>query len=441
MSPLSQSDRQALLKAAVERFQAGARDEADDLCRRLLDADPDDAEALHLLGLSRHMAGDHDEAIALINKAIAAGPNAPFLNNLGLVYKAAERHAEAADCFRRALEIDPAPADVHANLGNALLDQGLFADALENFRRVLEREPGHREARGNVGIALYGLGEADQAYEIFEKTLAADPDDAIALAATGAILFERGEFEEAGRRLRRAADVDERFDYGRACLLGDEFRARTGPAAFGHALAELPEMAGDTPDPEGAGPVIMTSCDHPYFREFGRALALSVDRHAPGSDLHLHVINPEPSFAGELEALRERLPSTALSVTTETAPAAGLLYYPVVRFIRLGQILERTERDFLHLDADSLIRGPLASLGAIDAAADLAVPTRFHEFALKYKVLISSLLVRDTPGARRFMRRYGAYLGDCILAGRLVWCLDQTAFYIVHRMMEFDGEG
>ena len=72
--------------------------------------------------------------------------------------------------------------------------------------------------------------------------------------------------------------------------------------------------------------------------------------------------------------------------------------------------------------------------------ADLSILTRFDEVPFNNKVAIGSLFVRHTPMARRFMRRFGTYLAHCITENKLVWGLDQAAFYVVYRMMAFNGE-
>ncbi len=350
------------------------------------------------------------------------------------------QHAEAEGFFRQLLDADPNDPEALYHQGAVLQDQGRLGDAADSYRRILALYPDNPETLGNLGIVLYRLGEGKEALSSFRRVLAANPSDAIALATAGVILFEQGDFDEAGRMLKQAAGFDERLDYGRVSFLGDEWRSRADPEKFDILVSALPEMSGDMPPSSGDGPVVMTSCDPVYFRQFGKALALSVGHYAPGVDFHLHVINPDPPLDDEIRDLRGRMGETSFTVSTETAPGAGTLYYPVVRFIRLGQILEATGREFLHLDADSLVRGPLASLAAIDAGADLSIPSRFEDHVLKYKVLISSLFVRPSAPAIRFMRRFGTFLANCIVDGDLVWCLDQTAFYITYRMMQFDGE-
>ena len=64
---------------------------------------------------------------------------------------------ESLACYRRALELKPAYAKAHANLGNALKDQGKLDEAVACYRRALELKPDHVLAYNNLGMAAFYL--------------------------------------------------------------------------------------------------------------------------------------------------------------------------------------------------------------------------------------------------------------------------------------------
>ena len=125
---------QALILAEQKR-RHGFLADADDLTRRAVAAEPDNAEAAHMLGIIAHQSGKIDEAIDHVRRAIAIEPDVALYHaNLGEMCRLAGRIDEAIAAGRRAIEIDPNYAGALSNLGIALFDQGKFEEALDLLR-------------------------------------------------------------------------------------------------------------------------------------------------------------------------------------------------------------------------------------------------------------------------------------------------------------------
>lgn len=62
------------LRVAVALHRDGRWDGAETLYRRLLQLQPDDANAQHFLGMLLHRRGKRDEALALLERSIAIDP-------------------------------------------------------------------------------------------------------------------------------------------------------------------------------------------------------------------------------------------------------------------------------------------------------------------------------------------------------------------------------
>ncbi len=139
------------LAIAIQHHQAGRLQAAEQIYRQILQAEPNNADALHLLGVTAHQAGKHELAIETIGRAIGLQGNAAsFHGNLGTAYHALRKFPEAADCYRRALELKPDYADAAHNLGNVLKDQGKLDEAAACWRRALELKPDYAAARNNL---------------------------------------------------------------------------------------------------------------------------------------------------------------------------------------------------------------------------------------------------------------------------------------------------
>ena len=66
-----------VLGSAAERHQTGALEEAEKGYYTVLAVEPENTDALQLLGVLRHQQGDSNEAIRLIKKALKRDPDSP----------------------------------------------------------------------------------------------------------------------------------------------------------------------------------------------------------------------------------------------------------------------------------------------------------------------------------------------------------------------------
>ena len=101
---------------AFQQFGAGKLDQAESLCRDLLADDEQQGEAWFVLGWVHRRRKQDAEAIECFGKACAADrSDARFPNALGTALMAAGRFDEAVAACRRAIDLQPAFAEAHAN--------------------------------------------------------------------------------------------------------------------------------------------------------------------------------------------------------------------------------------------------------------------------------------------------------------------------------------
>jgi protein O-GlcNAc transferase len=232
------AERQSLLDKAIAWHGAGRYDEAEAAYRDLLAAQPDDAGALHLLGVLRHQRGRSGEGRDLIARAIALdGANPLYHNNLASVLLAERAFGEAEASARRAVALTAGYPDALVNLGTALMRQGrldeageryrdalrlrsddaeswfLFGtllalqdrmeQAIEVLRQALSLRPDHLEALIHLGNGLKGMGDGEGAAACYRQALARDPANPVALNNFGNLLQAMGQPAEAELLYRR----------------------------------------------------------------------------------------------------------------------------------------------------------------------------------------------------------------------------------------------
>lgn len=197
------------LQRALRHHEAGRLAEAEDLYRQILRVDPQQPDALHLLGVIALQVGKAAAAIELLEWAVRLRPHiAPFLGNLASAYDAAGRFEDALATYRRAVEIDPNYTDGHYNLATVLQHRGRFEEAIQGFRRVLKLDPGYVNACHNLGVCLAELERFEEAIECFRRTLQMAPEHPAAHSNVGNALASLGRFDEAAACFRRALELD-----------------------------------------------------------------------------------------------------------------------------------------------------------------------------------------------------------------------------------------
>ncbi|MCZ6637344.1 MAG: tetratricopeptide repeat protein [Alphaproteobacteria bacterium] len=164
------AELQDLMRRGLQEHQAGRLREAKKVYQQVLNAEPDRADANHLLGVLAHQMGDAEIAVRLITRAIESDPGvAGYHGNLGYALHALGRLDEAMTHYQEALAIDPDFAEAHMNLGNALVRQNQLDDAIASYRKALAINPDYAAAHNNLGTALQNLGRFDEAIPHFES--------------------------------------------------------------------------------------------------------------------------------------------------------------------------------------------------------------------------------------------------------------------------------
>ena len=114
-----------LLQQAAALYGRGDLARAESACRQLLQSNPDQPDAVHILGLIAWQRGERAQAVDDIKGAIARHPNKPTLrNSLGVMLKDLGDPAGAEAEFRAAVALQPQYVEALPNLGNILCDAG-----------------------------------------------------------------------------------------------------------------------------------------------------------------------------------------------------------------------------------------------------------------------------------------------------------------------------
>jgi protein O-GlcNAc transferase len=236
-----------LVAAGVGHHQAGRLPEAEKNYRLALDLQPDQPDALHLLGVLAIQVGRHDAAVELIGRAIQHNGNHPgYYCNHALALQHQGRFDEALNSLDAALALQPGHIEAVHNRGNVLLKLNRPGEALASYDRVIALKPGLAEAFNNRGVVLKELGRLDDALESHDRALALKPDYADALHSRGSVLQVLNRFDEALGSYQRAIVLNPALAEAHnnsGAILRELKRFDEALAAFERASALKPDLA------------------------------------------------------------------------------------------------------------------------------------------------------------------------------------------------------
>jgi tetratricopeptide (TPR) repeat protein/SAM-dependent methyltransferase len=262
----------------VRLHRGGQLEQAAALYRQVLTADPNSADALHLLGMVALQQDQAKTAAELIRKAIALNdreasyhfhlalalqtlndmqgavtnyqralalkPDDPdTLNNMGNALAAQDKLEDAVAAFRRALALQPGNAIAHNNLGNVQRSLGLWDAAEVSFRKAAELQPGYAGAFVNLGNLHHDRDDLRAAESCYRRALTLAPQGTAAHCGLGLTLWQQGRHDEALASYRAALDVDPDHPETLVNLgiaRGEEGALQEAEALYARALAVRP---------------------------------------------------------------------------------------------------------------------------------------------------------------------------------------------------------
>jgi tetratricopeptide (TPR) repeat protein len=175
MSLTNGASVESLLASGLDHHRRNALAQAQALYAQALAAEPDNADALHLMGVLRQQHGDFEGAVDLIQRSLATKPAAHVYANLCNALNQLGRWAEAEAAGRSAVWMDPAAPAARCNLGVAQRGLNKLSEAAATFRGALALTPAYAGALSNLGVVLTELGELAEAESVLRRALAIEP--------------------------------------------------------------------------------------------------------------------------------------------------------------------------------------------------------------------------------------------------------------------------
>lgn len=137
-----------------------------------------------------------------------ANEDAYRANNIGVALLEQYKHQEAADAFRRALQLEPGLTIARINLGIALFNVPDLPAAQRELQSAATAAPNAPQPHYVLGLLAKAQNKPAEAIAAFRKVLAIDPQDVGANVNIGQLLAQQRKYAEAVTVLRTAVNAE-----------------------------------------------------------------------------------------------------------------------------------------------------------------------------------------------------------------------------------------
>jgi tetratricopeptide (TPR) repeat protein len=179
-----------------------------------------------------------DEVTLYDRAAKVTEKNYLVLCNLAHVLRLQGRYAEAEQCYRQVIEINPGHADAHNNLGAFLLKRGELDAAIDHFRKSLRFDPNDPGVHYNIGRAYAATGDVGKAASAYRAALDLNPDLVGPLTALAWILATspQQDLRDPVEAVRLAGKAVQMTNHGNASVVDTLAAAYAAAGRFDDAV-------------------------------------------------------------------------------------------------------------------------------------------------------------------------------------------------------------
>ncbi len=163
------TDVGAAIATAIQHHQADRWSDAEQIYRQVLQQNPQQLDALHLLGVMAHQKKNFADARAYLTRVLALEPNfAEAHTNLASTLREQGDFTNAIAHTQKAIALNPSFANNYVTLGFIYRQQGNLAQAIAAYNQALAINPDDIETHWNRALVWLLAGDFRQGFAEYE---------------------------------------------------------------------------------------------------------------------------------------------------------------------------------------------------------------------------------------------------------------------------------
>lgn len=179
------------------------------LLEEALDSEPKDLEICYLAGYVLVLLDRHGEAVEIYRKALERGGAPEFYFHTANTLRTMKRVEEALTEYDLAIAMDPTDFFYRYHKSNYLRELGRHEDALKEMAVLIGQSPTRYDYYFHQANSLRSLGRHREAAESMDHAMAADPGNPLYVLHKGKSMALLGAYDEALVLLSRAIEMKE----------------------------------------------------------------------------------------------------------------------------------------------------------------------------------------------------------------------------------------
>jgi tetratricopeptide (TPR) repeat protein len=165
--------------------------------------------ALELVEFLEKRMADHLQALAVVRKILDAAPNnVEALAWAGSLHSSIGEYAQSIELYQRALSLSPRDPFLHDNLGYSLNEIGRVEEAIASFQTAVALDPEYRHAHLMLAHLYRGQRRIQETVTEYETAFRIRRPDAPELAELCTVYHLSSEYQRAAECFRQVLSVD-----------------------------------------------------------------------------------------------------------------------------------------------------------------------------------------------------------------------------------------